>query len=264
MSKQLSRRAMLSTAATGAVALFLAGCSESKTDDAAATPKAADSTPAATTTPAAVADPAKPADATAAAPAAPAAPVEIPKSEGSVDVAKLLTPGLLKDIFIGKDDAKVTIVEYASMTCPHCRHFHETTLPQLTKKYIDSGKVRLVLREFPFDPRASAAFMLARCAGDDKYYAMVGALFQQQENWARADDAKAALLQLSRLAGFSQDSFDKCLTNQELLNQVNASRERASKDFGVESTPTFFINGQRYPGAMTIEQFSGIIDPLLG
>ena len=261
MSNPLSRRALLSTAATGAVALFLAGCNDSKTE---AAPKAADATPAATpATPAAtpVADPAKPADA---APAAPAAAVEIPKSEGSVDVAKLLTPGLLKDIFIGKDDAKVTIVEYASMTCPHCRHFHETTLPELTKKYIDTGKVRLVLREFPFDPRASAAFMLARCAGDDKYYAMVSALFQQQDNWARADDAKAALLQLSRLAGFSQDSFDKCLTNQELLNQVNASRERASKDFGVESTPTFFINGQKYPGGMTIEQFSGIIDPLLG
>ena len=268
MSNPLSRRALLSTAATGAVALFLAGCNESKTEAAPAAPKAADATPAATSatpaaTPAAAttpADPAKPADAAA----APTAPVEIPKSEGSVDVAKLLTPGLLKDIFIGKDDAKVTIVEYASMTCPHCRHFHENTLPALTKKYIDTGKVRLVLREFPFDPRASAAFMLARCAGDDKYYAMVGALFQQQDNWARADDAKAALLQLSRLAGFSQDSFDKCLTNQELLNQVNASRERASKDFGVESTPTFFINGQKYPGAMTIEQFSGIIDPLLG
>jgi protein-disulfide isomerase len=248
MTKLLSRRSLLSTAAVGTLALLLAACNEKK-------PEAA--------TEAKPAEASKPADAAATPAAAPAKAVELPKSEGTVDVAKLMEPGKLKDIFIGNADAKVTIVEYASMTCPHCARFHEGTLPAIKAKYIDTGKARLVLREFPFDPRAAAAFMLARCAGDDKYYAMVGALFQQQANWSGAEDAKAALLQLSKLAGFTQESFDACLTNQQLLNDVNSVRERGGKDFGVESTPTFFINGEKYPGALTVEQMSGLIDALL-
>ena len=163
---------------------------------------------------------------------------------------------------LGKADAPVTIVEYASMTCPHCAHFHETTLPDLQKKYIDTGKARLILREFPFDPRAEAGFMLARCSGD-KYYPMVDVLFRQQESWAGVDNARAALLQISKLAGFSQESFEKCLTDQKLLTDVRAVRARGEADFGVDSTPTFFINGARYAGALTLDQMSAIIDPLL-
>jgi protein-disulfide isomerase len=271
MSSFLSRRVLLASAAISALAV-LAGCSEEKKEAAAPAeaPKAAE--PAKTVAAAAPAQPAKPAETAAAAepakptaaePAKPAAAVELPVSDGDVDMAKALQPGPLKDIFIGKDDAKVTIIEYASMTCPHCAHFHEATLPAIKEKYLDTGKARLVLREFPFDPRAAAAFMLSRCAGDDKYYAMVGTLFQQQSNWAQAQDAKAALLQLSKLAGFSQDSFDKCLTNQNLLNQVNEVRERAAKDFGVESTPTFLINGKKYAGALTVEQMSAVIESML-
>jgi protein-disulfide isomerase len=105
--------------------------------------------------------------------------------------------------------------------------------------------------------------MLARCAGDDKYNAMITTLFKQQDNWAHAEDAKAALLQLSKLAGFTQESFEACLTNQQLLNDVNATRERATKDFGINATPTFIINGKMYPGALTVEQMSGIIDSML-
>jgi protein-disulfide isomerase len=260
MTKIFSRRSLLGSAAVGTLALLLAACNENKPEAEAKAPDAPKP-----------ADPAKPADAAATTtepaktdtPAAPAKAVEIPEATGEVDVAKLMTPGKLNDIFMGNADAKVTIVEYASMTCPHCRSFHETTLPAIKEKYIDTGKARLVLREFPFDPRAAAAFMLARCAGDDKYYAMVGTLFAQQDGWSRVDDAKAALLQLSKLAGFTQDSFDKCLTNQQLLNDVNEVRERGAKDFGVESTPTFFINGKKYPGALTVEQMSGIIDGML-
>ena len=268
MSEILSRRALLATAATGVLALTLAGCNDSKPEAAAPAADAKPADAAKSADAAKTAQPAKPADAAAEAPkpteaAKPAAVVEVPKSEGDVDMAKLLQPGPLKDIFIGNADAKVTIVEYASMTCPHCRHFHEATLPAITEKYLNTGKARLVLREFPFDPRATAAFMLARCSGDDKYYAMVSALFQQQDNWAGAEDAKAALLQLARLAGFSQESFEKCLSDQALLNNVNAVRERGTKDFGVESTPTFFINGKKYAGAMTVDQMSALIDSLL-
>ena len=247
MTNLLTRRSLLGSAAIGTVALLLAACNEKKAEAEAKAPEA--SKPAAASEPVKTETPAK--------------AVEIPDPAGEVDVAKLMVPGKLTDIFIGNADAKVTIVEYASMTCPHCRRFHEETLPKIKEKYLDTGKVRLVLREFPFDPRAAAAFMLSRCAGDDKYYAMVGTLFAQQDAWAHVEDAKTALLQLSKLAGFTQDSFDKCLTNQQLLNDVNEARERASKDFGVESTPTFFINGKKYPGALTVEQMSGVIDALL-
>ena len=149
---------------------------------------------------------------------------------------------------LGKDDAPVTIVEYASMTCPHCAHFHKTTLPELKTKYIDTGKARLIFREFPFDPRAEAGFMLARCSNDN-YFPMIEVLFKQQESWAGVQDAKEALLQISKLAGFSQESFEACLTDQKLLEDVRAVRERGSKEFGVDSTPTFFINGKQISGS---------------
>jgi len=195
-------------------------------------------------------------------PADPAKPGEAPKPEGTVDMAKLLEPGTLPEMSIGKADAKVTIVEYASMTCPHCAHFHDATLPELKTKYIDTGKVRLVFREFPFDPRAEAGFMLARCSGDN-YFPMVDVLFKQQTQWAGVENAKDALLQISKLAGFTQEKFEACLTDQKLLDDVRAVRDRGSKDFGVSSTPTFFINGGRYPGAMSIAEFSAILDPLV-
>lgn len=281
MSSFLSRRVVLASAAVSAFAI-LAGCSEEKKEAAAPAeaPKAAEpaktdaakaEAPKAEAPKAeAAAEPAKPADTAAATdPAKPAADaakpaaVEMPKPEGDVDMAKVLTPGSLKDIFIGKEDAKVTIVEYASVTCPHCAHFHETTFPTIKEKYLDTGKARLVLREFPYDPRGTAGFMLARCAGEDKYYAMVGTLFQQQASWAEAKDANAALFQLAKLAGFTQESFDKCLTDQNLLNQLNASTKRAYDDFGVNSTPSFLINGKRYAGALSVEEMSAIIDSLL-
>ena len=177
-------------------------------------------------------------------------------------MAELLKPGALPERQLGKDDAKVTIVEYASMTCPHCAHFHETTLPELKTKYIDTGKARLIFREFPFDPRAEAGFMLARCAGDN-YFPMVDVLFKQQQNWAVAENVKDAMFQLSKLAGFTQESFNACLTDQKLLDQVRSVQKRGADEFKVDSTPTFFINGQTYKGALSIEEMSAIIDPLL-
>ena len=195
-----------------------------------------------------------------AAPATPATPAATaPASQGSVDVTKLMEPGALPDQVMGKADAPVTIVEYASMTCPHCAAFHATTLPEIKTKYIDTGKAKLILREFPFDPRAEAAFMLSRCS-NDKYYAMADVLFKQQNNWARAEDAQAALLQISKLAGFSQESFTACLTNQKLLEDIRAVRTRGADEFKVDSTPTFFINGDKYAGALTVGEMSAIID----
>jgi protein-disulfide isomerase len=189
--------------------------------------------------------------------------VKVPPAAGTVDEAKLLAPGTLKDIVMGKADAPVTIVEYASMTCPHCAHFATTTLPTIKEKYIDTGKAKLILREFPFDPRAAAAFMLARCAPEERYYPLVEVLFKQQEQWAGAANAEEPLLQISKLAGFTQESFKACLTNQKLLDDVNAVRERGANEFGVNATPTFFINGTRYSGALSVDEMSAIIDGLL-
>lgn len=185
-----------------------------------------------------------------------------PASTGNVDMAKLLEAGNLPEKVLGKDDAPVTIVEYASMTCSHCAHFDVATLPTIKEKYLDTGKARLIMREFPFDPRAEAGFMLARCSGDN-YFAMVDVLFKQQEQWAPVQDAKAALLQISKLAGFTQESFEKCLTDQKLLDDIRTVRTRGSQEFGVDATPTFFINGKKYSGALSVDEMSAIIDGLL-
>ncbi|MBE0688789.1 MAG: DsbA family protein, partial [Anaerolineae bacterium] len=140
---------------------------------------------------------------------------------------ELLAPGALPDKVFGPDDAPVTIIEYASLTCPHCRTFHVNVWPGLKEKYVDTGKVRFIMREFPFDPRAEAGFMLARCS-DERYFAMVDVLFQQQRSWAGAENAREALLQIARLAGFSQESFEACLTDQKLLEDVRAVRARGA------------------------------------
>lgn len=244
MIRALSRRTVLTSLAAVPAAVLLSACSDSGEEA-----KATDAKPAASTD--------------AMAPAAPAAPAAAaPASAGDVDMAELLKPGALPDKVLGKEDAKVTIVEYASMTCPHCAHFAETTFPELKTKYIDSGKVRFIFREFPFDPRAEAGFMLARCAGDN-YFPMVDVLFKQQQAWAAAENVKDAMFQLSKLAGFTQESFNSCLTDQALLEQVRAVQKRGADEFKVDSTPTFFINGKTYKGALSIEEMSAIIDPLL-
>ena len=240
--QSLSRRNVLSSLAAIPAVALLAACSDSGEQAKAADVKPAD--------PAAPAKPATPAAATA------------PEAQGTVDMAELMKPGALPDKQLGKDDAKVTIVEYASMTCPHCAHFAATTFPDLKTKYIDTGKARYILREFPFDPSAEAGFMLARCAKDN-YFPMVDVLFKQQANWVGVASTKDALLQISKLAGFTQESFEACLTDQKLLDDVRSVQKRGANEFKVDSTPTFFINGKTYKGAMSIEEMSAIIDPLL-
>lgn len=182
----------------------------------------------------------------------------------NVSPADLAVPGPLGDIVQGPADAKVTIVEYASLTCPHCAAFHRDTYPALKSRYIDTGKVRYILREFPLDPLATAGSMLARCDGESKYYPIVDLLFQQQRAWAAADKPLDALRQMMRQAGFSQEKFDSCLKDQKLYDAVNAVKNRGIETFKVDSTPTFFINGQRHPGNMSIDELEKIIKPILG
>ncbi len=174
----------------------------------------------------------------------------------------LLAPGPLPEKSFGPDDAPVTIIEYASLTCPHCRTFHVNVWPELKKKYVDTGQVRFIMREFPFDPRASAGFMLARCVSDDKWYPTIDLLYRTQDNWARVSDGTAALKSVMGMTGMGTADFEKCLQDQTLLEKVTAVAE-AGRSFGVDSTPTFFINGQMQKGALSIERFSEIIDPLV-
>jgi protein-disulfide isomerase len=188
----------------------------------------------------------------------------LPALAQNVTPADLAVPGPLGDIAQGPADAKVTIIEYASLTCPHCATFHRETYPTLKSRYIDTGKVRYVLREFPLDPLATAGFMLARCDGEQKYYPIVDMLFQQQRAWTSTDKPLDALRQMMRQAGFSQEKFDSCLKDQKLYDAVNAVKNRGMETFKVDSTPTFFINGQRHPGNMSIDELEKIIKPILG
>ncbi|MFL5072542.1 MAG: DsbA family protein [Xanthobacteraceae bacterium] len=190
-----------------------------------------------------------------------AAPAPAPAPQ-TVSTEELMSPGPLPDQVLGAAEAPVTIVEYASMTCPHCAAFHETTYPELKKRYIDTGKVRFIFREFPLDPLAAAGFMLARCAGDGKYYPMIETLFHQQKTWA-VQKPIPPLLAIAKQAGFSQQSFEECLANQKLLEDIEKVRERAAAKFGVSSTPTFFINGERAAGALSIDDLEKKIQPYL-
>ncbi len=192
-------------------------------------------------------------------------PSSFARAAESVPMSELMKPEALPDMVMGDPKAPVTIVEYASMTCPHCAHFQETTFPELKKRYIDTGKVRYILREFPLDNLAAGAFMLVRCAGQlnsSKYFALVDTLFRQQNTWA-VENPLPPLLTIAKQAGFTEQSFNACLENQQILDGIDAIRKRAVDKFKVQSTPTFFINGEKVPGAISIEDMSKLIDARL-
>jgi protein-disulfide isomerase len=185
-----------------------------------------------------------------------------PAAAQNIPLPELLVPPALGDRSLGKDDAPVTIVEYASMTCPHCAHFHETTYPELKKRYIDTGKVRFIFREFPLDPLAAGASMLARCAEKDKFFPIIETLFQMQRTWA-VEKPIPPLLAIAKQAGFSEQSFNACLSDQKMLDAMQEEQKRATDKFKVSSTPTLFINGKMQKGGITIDELAKVIDPLL-
>ena len=177
-------------------------------------------------------------------------------------VLELEAKGPLDDIPMGSETAPVTIIEYASMTCPHCADFEVRTFPKLKEKYIDTGKVRFIMREYPLDRTAAAAFMLARCAGPDKYYPLIETLFQQQQKWAVRDPVPP-LLAIAKQAGLTEESFKSCISDTALLNKVQQTRDRGANKFKVEATPTFYINGEKFSGALSIDDLDKAIQPYL-
>ncbi len=173
---------------------------------------------------------------------------------------ELMVAGPLGDEGLGDPNAPNVVIEYASMTCPHCQRWHAEVYPEFKTKYVDTGKAYFIFREFPLDPLATSAIMLARCAPAGRYFPIVDLLFDHQSEWAFVQDPKTALLNLVKQAGFTEDSFNACLTNQTILDGVNEVKNRASQKFGVNSTPTFFFNGQKRAG----EQSMAEIDAILG
>ena len=173
------------------------------------------------------------------------------------DTAAMLSPRV-----IGNADAPVTIVEYFSLTCPHCASFHNDVYDDLKKKYVDTGKVKFIYSDFPLDGVGLRAAMMARCVDERRYPGVIQVLFKTQNNWARAADPIAELKKIGQLAGLGEEAIESCMQSEALANGILAERQKAGAS-GVQSTPTFRIEGQLYPGSRSIEEFSEILDPLV-
>lgn len=188
------------------------------------------------------------------APAAPASAAEAPAAT-TPEAAN----GPEGELFEGKADAPVTITEYSSFTCPHCATFHKETYPALKKKYIDTGKVKMVFRPFPLEPMAAMASMLTKCVPPEQHFSFVHKLFVEQKNWAYSQSVVDSLAKIWTEAGFARESFDKCLTNQKVLDGILSVKAKASQELEINSTPTFDINGEIVRGSLPLKDFEKLI-----
>lgn len=175
------------------------------------------------------------------------------------NTSELMVAGPLGEMTLGDPKAPNVVIEYASMTCTHCERFHSEVYGPFKEKYVDTGKALFILREYPLDPLATAAVVVARCAPKERFFPIVDLMFDHQKEWAFVPDPVSALRNLVKQAGFTQDSFQACLTNQAILDGVNWVKDRADKQFGVNSTPTFFVNGQVYKGEQSLEALDKVL-----
>lgn len=177
------------------------------------------------------------------------------------DVAteELMKAGDLTENSFGKADAPHTIVEYSSLTCPHCADFHKDIFPKLKEKYIDNGQLRYILREFPLDNVAAAGFVLARCVEDEKRFEFIELLYAHQEEWAFKNNPIPELQKFAKQVGFTEDRFNQCLADEKTLKYVEWVRDRAHKQFGIRGTPSFFVDGKFMKGNATIEKFDELL-----
>jgi protein-disulfide isomerase len=185
-----------------------------------------------------------------------------PEPDRTLDMAAVLKPGSLPELVMG-DASGVPVVEYGSLTCPHCATFDRGVFPELKKDYIDTGKVRFIFREFSRNPLDVAAFVLARCIGDDKAFAAIALLFNQQDKWAFVDKPLEPLIAAMRPAGLTHDQAMACLKDQPKADAIMAIGKRAADEIKMTGTPTFVIDGKVYGGELSIDQLKAILDPLV-
>jgi len=167
------------------------------------------------------------------------------------------------DFSLGKDIAPVTVIEYSSLTCPHCAQFHQAAFPVLKSEFIDTGKVRFVFRDFPLDQVALSGSMVARCAGRNKFFAFIDTLFAQQTGWANDPNPLEALSRIARLGGLSQANFKKCLKDKKIADKIIKQRMYGDKIYAINSTPTIIINGRKFSGGLSVEQLRALLNKLL-
>jgi len=168
-----------------------------------------------------------------------------------------------REMIYGDPAAPVTIVEYASLTCSHCASFHNTVLPELKKAYIDTGKVRLVFRDFPLDGLAMAGAMLARCADGDRGQALLNVMFRQQGTWVMSKSPIKPLTSYAKLAGLNENDVNACLENENIMNAIREGQEAATNQFKIGSTPTFFIGDVKIEGNRGFDYMAEIIEDKL-
>jgi protein-disulfide isomerase len=182
----------------------------------------------------------------------------------SATTALLAKPVALPEMALGNANAPVTIFEFASMSCPHCAAFEQNVFPMLQSKYIDTGKVRFVFREFPLDIKAAAASMLARCIANgnpEKFFGAIDTMFKQQD--VLMTQTKESLQRIGQAAGMDDQGAETCVKDQALLDKLSADEKFAEQELKVDATPTFFINGEMVKGSMSFEEFEAKIKPLL-
>ena len=170
---------------------------------------------------------------------------------------------ITKAMMMGAPDAPVTIIEFASLTCHHCAKFHGEVLPRIKSEYIDTGKVKLIFHDFPFDQRALMASAMARCGSEEQYFTFLDILFRTQMDWSREDDTTDALSKIGRMGGLSRASIDVCLNDENLRKAIVGGRLWGEREFDVDSTPTFIINNTKYVGLESFEEFRSILDDLV-
>ena len=181
-----------------------------------------------------------------------------------VDVAKLMAPaGDLTDKAQGNPDAPVTVIEYASPTCPHCAAFHNNVYEAFKQAYVDTGKVRFILRPFARNALDAAIFLLAEAAGEENYHNVIATYFKTQNEWGMSEKPRDAIFAVAQQLGFTEESFSTALTNQQVFEGIEAQRTQALDEFGLTGTPTFYVNGKTLSGDKTLEQLAAEIDPLV-
>ncbi len=178
-----------------------------------------------------------------------------------VDKVALNTPPAMGEMSMGKDDAKVVVIEYASASCPHCAAFNNEEFPKFKTDFIDTGKVKYIFREFPHNDPAMGAFMIARCAPKEKYFPLVDVMFKTQKDWV--PNPLEGLKKIALQSGFTEETFMACLNNKDVAKNIFEVRQKGDT-FGVQGIPTFFINGEHFNGEYTVQGLKAVIDPLLG